>query len=43
MGTYEPELKRHGFKQVCHHRKFHRSKIVDGNGVYPADYRFFQR
>ena len=43
MGTYEPELGRHGFKQICHRRKFHRSQIVDANGVYPADYRFFRR
>jgi len=43
MGSYEPELKRHGFKQVVHQRKCHRSKIVQADCVNPADYRFFQR
>ena len=43
MGTYEPELKRHGFKQVRHQPKCHLSKIVQTSCINPADYRFFQR
>ncbi len=43
VATYDDELERRGFRLVLQQRKFHRSKLVDSCGVFPADYRLYQR
>ena len=43
VATYDDELERRGFKLVLKQRKFHRSKLVDSCGVFPADYRLYKR
>ena len=42
-GDYTPELEKHGYKLMLKERKFARSKIIDRNGVFPADYFIFKR
>lgn len=43
VATYDDELSRRGFRLVLQQRKFHRSKLVDACGVFPADYRLYKR
>lgn len=40
---YDNELKKRGFKLLLKQRKFHRSKCVDKDGVFPTDYLLYKR
>lgn len=41
--TYDDELEKRGFKLVLRRQKFSASKLVQSAGIFPTDYRLYQR